>query len=60
MIGIRKFVSYPTFADMYTLKVLIIRGHLLELLMYFLFRQISLSNYISILIQKHNTLQFSL
>ena len=34
MIDIRKFVSYPNFADMYTLKVLIISGHLLELSMY--------------------------
>ena len=54
MIGIRKFVSYPNFADMYTLKVLIIRGHLSKLPMYFLFRQISLSNNISIPIQTHN------
>ena len=54
MIGIRKFVSYQNFADMYTLQVLIISGHLLELPMYLLFRQISLSNYISIPIQTHN------
>ena len=51
MIGIRKFVSYQNFADMFTLKVLIISGHLLELPMYLLFRQIAISNYISIPIQ---------
>ena len=58
MIGILNFVSYPNFADMYTLKVLIIIEHLLELPMYLLFRQISLSKYISIPIQTHKTLQF--
>ena len=42
MISIRNFVCYPNFADMYTLKVLIISGHFLELPMHLLFRQISL------------------
>ena len=58
MIGIRKFVSYQNFADMFTLKVLIISGHVNRITYVFVIQTDSDIKLYFNSNSTHNTLQF--